>query len=942
MATNSLTQLMSTKLYVPSFSYPLIPRPRLTEHLNEGIKRKCTLISAPAGSGKTSLLSSWLSNAQGGNVLMSWLSLDEDDNDPIIFWTYVCAALETHYPGLCGDILNALQAELQPPPASRFLVKMLINALSTISVDFALILDDYHLITNPEIHQDLVFLLNHMPPQMHLFIASRSHPPLLLSLLRSHNQIVEICITDLQFTLSEATAFFKEAMGLNLADTDVVTLVDRAEGWIAGLQLAALAMRGRDPAEITQFILAFAGSHRYILDYLVEEVLTRLPERVQTFLFQTSLLDHMCGSLCDTVTGGTGSQAILEELEQHNVFLIPLDDERCWYRYHHLFAEVLQKRMETGQLTIDSCDTPAELHARASKWYEHHHLQCSAIHHALAGGDFEHAIHLFKRITCVILAQGELFIMLRWFKSLPDEVLRSHPQLCVDYANVLLACGQIEDAQQRLEDAERSQFDHAEQVNPEEKSTLVSEIALLRAFFSLLHGDLAHCEKLCQQALYLLPANHPLRCRVLLILGRAYWLDGEVTSASTTFIAAKEACQTAEDRYHFYSALSYLAQVQALQGHFHEAIGLYHEVPKIAQLSDHACMERGRVLNMAPLSRSPRPLKRVFFLSEGEASMGMAALLYERNALEDAEYHLQYGLSLAQDEGNALALIGGKIMLARTFQAQGKENIARNLMQETTLLSEQYHISGTWLTPSVSASQAWLSLAQGNVETAVQWAQDQVAAKKPQANYVNEVNEIMLARVYLAQGKYEEAQELLARLRIAAESAGRIRHVLEILVLQAKIYHMRRESSQSFAVLTQAVHLAEPEGYIRLFVDEGPLMRTLLSQLREKKLSPTLPTYLDTLIEAFTQRKREHEESLAAGAGKSIEHKHIQPLPNPLTQRELEVLQMIANGASNQEIAQSLVVANCTVKRHVRNIFGKLGVNSRTQAIALARTQEIL
>jgi LuxR family transcriptional regulator, maltose regulon positive regulatory protein len=912
----SLNQLLATKIHIPCSFQSLVPRPRLLERLKQGMERKLILLSAPAGFGKTTLLCEWLQSEACRDIPVAWISLDEGDNDPVRFGSYLSAALAQVQAGVGQRTLPLLHS---PQPRSiETIMTTLINEITAIPRHFVLVLDDYHVITAPSIHQALTFLLDHQPEQMHLILASRIDPPLPLSRLRVRRQMSEIRAADLRFTPEEAAAFLQEVMGLELSAEDIAILEARTEGWIAGLQLAALSLQGRNPAGIATFLSAFAGSHRFVFDYLAEEVLQRQPERTQTFLLQTSILDQLSGSLCDAVTQSTDGQEMLEQLEQRNLFLIPLDDERHWYRYHQLFAEFLRSRLKTERDQGTLGEPVEALHQRASIWYEHNHFLDRAIDHALAAHDFERVARLMEAFRVSASEGGELVNLLRWFAALPDALIRRRPHLSLYYAQVLLLSGQFEAINKRLQDAEHSLVQQAEDLSVEERRIVRGEIDTIRAVFAYLHEDVAYVRKLVEEALYLLPPGHFLRGMVLLSLGSAYWLEGDLFSASTILTEAREVCQNTGNFYMFYVTTVYLAQVRLAQGRLREAIGLYREALQMLA-------ERGRQG------------------AEGNGVyVGLGALLYERNKLAEAQHLVQQGIELGQQENNVLVLIAGKSILARLLQAQGNTQEAGDLMQQAVMLAQHHHIVWTWVPGPVDAAQVRLWLAQGNLTAVAEWAHDrrrnapEHEKMQPRPPYFREIEEILLTRLSLAQHRHTEALEALDRLQTEAQAAGRMEHVLEILILKALTYQDQGNLSPALSALASALELAEPEGHIRTFIDEGPAMAALLRKSRATLKHES--DYVERLLEAF-----EHgEEPVVSATSHDRERNVRQPLIEPLSDREREVLQLMATGASNQEIAQELIIAVNTVKRHARNIFDKLGVENRTQAVARARALGLL
>jgi ATP/maltotriose-dependent transcriptional regulator MalT len=915
-----LNQLLATKIHIPCSFQSLVPRPRLLERLKQGMERNLILLSAPAGFGKTTLLCEWLQSEARRDIPVAWISLDEGDNDPVRFGTYLCAALQNVQAGV-GQCTLSLPHSPQPPSIETIMTT-LINEITAIPRHFVLVLDDYHEITAPSIHRALTFLLDHLPEQMHVFLASRIDPPLPLSRLRVRRQMLDIRAADLRFAPEEAAAFLQEIMGLELSAEDIAILEARTEGWIAGLQLAALSLQGRNPAGIATFLSAFAGSHRFVFDYLAEEVLQRQSERTQAFLLQTSILDQLSGSLCDAVTKSTDGQEMLEQLEQRNLFLIPLDDERHWYRYHQLFAEFLRSRLKAEREQGTLREPVEALHQRASIWYERNHFLDRAIDHALAAHDFERAARLMESFRASESEGGELVTLLRWFAALPDAIIRRRPRLSLYYAQVLILSGQIQSINERLQDAEQSLVKHAEDLSAGERRILQGEIDTIHAVFAYLHEDVAHVRKLVEEALHLLPPDHFLRGMVLLSLGSAYWLEGDLFSASTTLTEAREVCEKTGNFYMFYVTTVYLAQVRLAQGRLREAIRLY----------------RGALQLLAERGREG---------TEGNGLyVGLGALLYERNELDEAQRLVQQGIDLGQQENNTLVLIAGKSTLAHLLQAQGEEQEAADLMQQAITLAQRHSIVWTWVPGPIDAAQVRLWLAQENLTEAAAWAHDRRQNARGQGNkqshppYFQEIEEILLARLSLAQHKRTEALELLNRLQTEAEAAGRMHHVLEILILKALTYQGQGNLAPALSALASALELAEPEEYIRTFVDEGSAMAALLRRRRAAQGRET--DYIEKLLEAFELGEEHIEPASSQDRQRTVPQHLSQPLIEPLSDREREVLQLMATGAPNQEIAEALVIAVNTVKRHARNIFDKLGVQNRTQAVARAQALGLL
>ena len=509
------TPLLATKLYIPPLRPNVVSRPRLLERLNEGLHRKLTLISAPAGFGKTTLLSAWV---EGIDRQVAWLSLDEGDSDPARFLTYLVAALQTIAPNIGEGVMRVLQSP-QPPPIESILTALL-NEITTIPDHFVLVLDDYHVLDAKPIDNALTFLLEHLPPQMHLVIATREDPQLPLARLRARDTLTELRVTDLRFTPSEAAGFLNQVMGLDLSAEDITALETRTEGWIAGLQLAAISMQGQK--DTTSFITSFTGSHHFVLDYLVEEVLQQQPERVQNFLLRTSILDRLCGSLCDAVLldPNASGQATLEYLERANLFIVPLDNERRWYRYHHLFADLLRQRLHqsTDSSTGDERDGVAELHRRASQWYEDNSLTIEAFHHAVAANDVERAERLVEGEGMPLQFRGPMISVLNWLESLPTTILDARPSLWVTYASALTMTGQpISSVEEKLQAAEAA-LQEAEQ--DDKTRDLVGHIAAIRAMLAIPANQVETMIAQSRRALeYLHPNNLPVRATAALDAG---------------------------------------------------------------------------------------------------------------------------------------------------------------------------------------------------------------------------------------------------------------------------------------------------------------------------------------------------------------------------------------------------------------------------------------
>jgi LuxR family transcriptional regulator, maltose regulon positive regulatory protein len=908
--------LLLTKLSVPLPRPSLVPRPRLSERLREGLGCKLTLVSAPAGFGKTTLLSTWLAGSSGDRSAV-WLSLDAADNDPARFWRYFIAAVDRLRPG-AGDAALRLLGSPQPPPIEAVLTTLL-NELADLDADVALVVDDYHLIESRAIHEALTFLIEHLPPRFHLVIATRRDPPLPLARLRARGELNELRAADLRFTSEEAATFLDQVMGLKLSAEEIAELETRTEGWIAGLQMAALAMRDR--ANVPGFIEAFTGSHRYVLDYLVEEVVNHQLKGVRSFLLETSVLSRMSGPLCDAVTGRPDGQAMLEHLEHANLFVIPLDDERRWYRYHHLFADVLYVRLREAGV-----ERPLELHRRASAWFERQDLAQEAIEHALAAADWQRASRLLVQFVPPFVFRGQLHTALAWLNALPDAVVRANPTLSVYYAGISMYTNQLEDAEIRLQEAE---WGVRAGVSPDEARVIRGHAATIRAAIARISGDLALCVTLARQALDLLPEPEavPLKLRATAALNasRTFLVSGDVTRGNERLVESVIAPLRAPggNQYSALASMTNLARLHVLQGRLRQARATYEETMQVVS-------ESGK---MQELVGGPA----YYF--------GMGDLCREWNDLGAAQSHLEQGMELVQGTltVDADVILMGYLSMARLQQALRKSTGALATLEELAHLTQQRNFVASVLARAAAAkARVWLD--QGDLITAVRWAETCGLRADDEPNYPQEGEYLTLARVLMAQGQedpsgrhLDDALGLLDRLLRAAEDGGRMGSVIEILVLRALALEKQGDPSEALAALERALILAQPEGYVRVFVDEGEPMAALLSELLNARRKGPREARHRMLLD-YTRRLLAAFESPRPGAEPSTGP----PLLAPLTVREREVLDLIASGLSNREIAARLFVEVSTVKSYANNIFRKLGVQSRTQAVAEARALHLI
>ncbi len=910
--------LLVTKLAMPPVRSDLVARPRLVNQLSLAVQHPLTLIAAPAGFGKTTLLATWLERA---SLQSAWLSLEQDDDDLTRFWSYVFTALERVNPDSGESVLALLQGSgpQQPPPIETVLT-VWINGLAALPHEMVLILDDYHLITAPPIHRSVTYLVDHLPPQLHLVIATRADPPLPLARLRTRGHLTEIRAADLRFTSEETTAFLTRTLGLHLSGEDITALEARTEGWIAGLQLAGLSMRGRQ--DIPAFLKAFTGSQRYIIDYLTEEVLARQPEPIQTFLLQTAFLERLSGSLCEAVIGEHGGevsgQAMLEQLEQANLFLVPLDDERRWYRYHQLFAEALRHRLQRKHPTL-----VPKLHQRASAWYEQQGLTNDAVHHALAASDFTLAARLIERAFNFLVRRGEIATLQRWAAALPNELIRSNIELSVLQGWLLFVSGKLDAAERHLQEIERTlgintvSDEHSEQQTmpsgTENQAEIKGRIAALRASIAVTRGDIPRTIALSRLALEYLPKENISRAYAAWYLGRAYWLSGDVRAASIALTEASHVSWEVDHLYTVFMVTHDLAHVQKLQGLLHQADRTYRQ-------SLQQALERGGDLPAI-----------------GPAYVGRGNLEYEWNHLDAATSLLQEGIKLCERTGNERAILQAYVTQALIKQAQGDTDGASAIMQQMVQTTSRQHLSQHQNT-QVEAYWAWLSLMQGDEAAVLHWQERCGLSLDREVIHLREREYLTLVRVLITQRRLDEAKQWLANLLQLAEAQGRTGSVIEILMLQAEALQASGEVNQALERLSRALALAEPEGYIRLFVDEGTPMAQMLVQLRHRPDQPGSPEYREKLL---TLLGKAHDKDVPRPSA-AIPRPIFPPLKEPLSERELEVLRLIAAGCSNQEIADRLVIALSTVKWYINAIYGKLQAESRTKAIARARELNIV
>jgi len=908
--------LLETKLHVPRLRRALVARPRLSERLSRGAESALTLVSAPAGFGKTTLLTEWLAEAPADGRSAAWLSLDQRDNDPAVFWTYLIAALQTAAPGVGAGALLQLRSPQAPVEA---VLATLLNDLNAISNVVVLVLDDYHVIDARDVHEGMAFMLEHLPPQIHLVIAGRADPALPLPRLRGRGELVEIRAADLRFTADEAAAYLNDVMGLVLTAQDVAALEGRTEGWIAALQLAALSMQGRDDA--AGFIAGFAGDDRYIVDYLVEEVLQRQPENVRSFLLETSILSRLSGSLCDAMTGQDGGKAMLEALDRGNLFLVQLDDRRRWYRYQHLFGDVLR-----AHLLDEQPDDVPDLHRRASMWCERHGEPSEAIRHALAAEDFARAADLVELAIPAMARSRQEATLRRWLEALPRELVKVRPVLSVGYAGALLLGGELDGVEARLEDAERCldtttgthvgpEASSAEVVvvDDEEFRRLPGTIELYRAAQALARGDVPGTVRHARHTLELAPEDDPLRrASASGLLGLASWTSGDLEAAHRAYSDCMAGLRRAGYVADTFGCSIALADIRRTQGRLGDAMHTYEQALQLAA-------EQG-----GPVLR-------------GTADMyvGMSELHRERNDLPAATQLLVRSQELGEHIGLPQNPYRWRVAMARIREAEGDLSGALDLLNE----AERLYVSDFF--PNVRpvpALRATVWVAQERLGEALGWARERGLSAEDDLSYVREFEHIILARLLLAQHKTERAEGslhevtgLLERLLRAAEQGERTGSVIEILVLQALAHQMQGDIPAAVVSLQSALTLAEPEGYVRVFVDEGPPMASLLRAAARKADSEE------------TGIARNYVRGLLAAANRTGDSRPgKQGLIEPLSERELDVLRLLGTDLDGPDIARELVVSLNTVRTHTKNIYAKLGVNNRRAAVRRAEELDLL
>jgi LuxR family maltose regulon positive regulatory protein len=900
--------LISTKLHVPPIRGGLVDRPLLCERLARGSEAKLTLVSAPAGFGKTTLLAEWLASGPDSTRVVAWLSLDKTDNEPRLFWEHVVAAIAA----VTDDIGNAVLPVLQSGGPVEIGLAVLLNELSALPKVVDLVLDDYHTTDHPDIQAGVAFLLEHLPPNVHLIISTRADPTLPLPRLRARGELTELRSVDLRFNAGETATYLNEVMGLGLAVSDLTSLMGRTEGWIAALQLAALSMQGRD--DVPGFIAGFAGNDKYIVDYLVEEVLERLSDDVRRFLLQTCFLGRLSGPLCDAVTGGSGSKGALEALDRQNLFVVPLDDRREWYRYHHLFADVLGHRFAD-----DIAPDLAVLHRRAADWYEQNGERSEAISHALWGGHFERAAELIELAIPSMRRNRQEAALAAWMGALPNELVRTRPVLCVGFVGALVAQGDLEGVDGRLADAERCLELLANQeadslplgaiaiVDREQLRGLPAAIELYRAALAQLRDDIPGIIAHAERSFAFTPLDDHLgRAGAAGFLGIAYWTEGDLNAARRYWADCAEGLHQAGHLTDWIGATVAFGGISLARGALAEATQIYEralrslgewggETPRLTT-DIHACLSE-------------------LHLERGDLQAANQCLLKGR------EY----------DEYADLPPLGYRWQVASSLvrQAEGDLEAALGLLNHAEALRRNDFFPNV---RPISAIKARLRLSAGDLNQAILWMAESGVAVDDPLTYLQEYEHITLARVLLAQGASGQVTAaeggvvlLLERLSESARTGGRRGSLIEISVLQALAHRARNEIAAALAALESALTLAEPEGHIRVFVNEGPPMDALLRLAAKRGIRRV---YVRTLLGAFgpsqSRRKPLHPDLIEA-----------------LSERELDVLRLLRSDLDGPGIARHLLISLNTLRTHSKKVYEKLGVNNRRSAVSRAEELDL-
>jgi LuxR family maltose regulon positive regulatory protein len=900
--------LVETKLFLPRPRGDAVGRPRLTELLEQGRRARLILVSAPAGFGKTTLLARWLAEAEGQRAV-AWLSLEDADSEPARFWTYLVTAVQRAVPEVGASALALLQTR---QPALDTVLATFINDLTGTRAELDVVLDDFHLVDTPDLRSSVAYLLDHLPPQVHLVISTRVDPALPLARLRVQGELVEIRAADLRFTLGEAAAYLNDVAALDLTPADIAALETRTEGWIAALQLAALSLRGRD--DTGAFIATFAGDDRYIVDYLAEEVLSRQPPEVRDFLLQTSILDRLSGPLCQAVTGNDASQDMLEHLDRANLFLVPLDGTRRWYRYHHLFAEVLATHLFDGRP-----DEVTELHRRASRWYDEAGDPVPAVRHAVAAGDIDRAADIAERAIPALQRDRQEATVAAWLEVIPDEVVQTRPVLAFGFIAALMSNGEFTGVEERMHDLEQhlpSSGPDGHGSQPPPGTTVVDRrqwdripaaLELQRSGLSLIHGDLVAAIAHADRATSIAAADdHLTRAGAAATAGLARWARGDLEEAHRSYTRCVDGLRRDGHISDVLGCSITLADIRITQGRLSDALRTYKDALRLAD-------------------DDPLPVTR----GTADMHVGISDIACERNDLDTAARHLQLSREIGDAAGLPQNPYRWRAAEARLNAAQG------NLPRAIELLEEAEQVYFGDFAPNVrpiAARRARLQVALGDLASATSWATTQDLADDDELTYIREFEHITLAMVLLAQhptgqppAAVHVARRLLERLLAAAHAGGRMGNVIEILVQLALVCQAEGDRSRATDHLGRALALGEPEGNIRVFLDAGPPLEPVLHSIRAD--SPGAQ-HARRLLSAAEQ-----EPPRPDGPGRDGPATPVRPLVDSLSERELDVLRLLGSDLGGPDIARELSVSVNTVRTHTRHIYAKLGVSTRREAV---------